>query len=481
MSLEQSLAEYVVDGRAERSPPAAVAVARAAIRDGIGVMLAGSRSRAARIVAGLVRDDGGRAESTILGQGFAAPVTGAALANGTATHALDFDDSHHPGMIHPTAVLLPALLAVAEARHRTGRELLTAYLLSLDVTTALASVVNPAHYEAGWHPTATVGAIGAAAGAARLAGLDVAGASTAMALAATQSHGLRATFGSMGKSLHAGTAARAGVLGAVLAERGFTAGTRVISGRYGFLAVHNHGGEPGGAWADAVLDQLDHSFHRAVGGLSLKAYPSCGVTQAPIEAALRIARRADFDPRLVVRVRCQVEPFIRRVLIAEPPRDGDQARFNLPHCVAVALLDRTVGLRQFTPDRVDAPEVRALARRVRVVDAETRAPGRPGPDMRWPCSVTVEGPGGVRWSEVVDEPGGRGFGELLPEPDLVAKFGDCAGWGGVPDDVAAVIVGLLDELDDLADLTKLLQPLAGQAILDRDRTPKHNVEANVII
>jgi 2-methylcitrate dehydratase PrpD len=481
-----------------------------------------------------VADEGGRAESSVLGRGFAVTQANAALANGTAAHALDYDDSHHPSMLHPTAVLLPALLAVAQARQSSGRELIAAYLYSLDVTALLATHLNPAHYEAGWHPTATVGAIGAAAGAARLAGCDPERIRVAMGLAATQSHGLRAAFGSMGKTLHAGTAARAGVVSALLAARGFTAGPVLT----GFLTLHqNPAGppRPAGIAGKGVpvpdlpdLTVLDHSFATVVGGLSLKRFPACGVNQAPIEAALGLAARPGFEACQVSRIEVRVEPFIRNVLITGPPRDGNQARFSLEHCVAVSLLDGVCGLAQFEAGRVTAPEVRALAARVSIIDntrarrwvvdpgglsldgppstadspgyatgshspeprsPEPRSPGGPGgptgtssreplslggasgpgetrswprtepvkgePDMRWPCSVTVYLANGRRLEQSVAEPMGRGFGELLPEAELLAKFQDCAG------QLAPKALGLLDRLEDLDDVGELARCLAG--------------------
>lgn len=457
--LEAVLAAHVAAVRFDRLPGRAIEVAKAAIRDTVGVALAGAREPAATIVAEMVRADGGRPDSTVLAQGFRAPPAGAALANGVAAHALDFDDSHHPGMVHPSAVLLPAVLAAAQARGSSGRDVLTAYLCGLDVLAALASAMNPGHYAAGWHATGTVGAIGAAAAVARLHDLDPAGVRAALALAATRSHGLRSAFGAMAKPLHAGSAARAGLESADLARRGFTGGASALGGRYGILAVQS-GGPP-----DEVADRL--GMDRAVGGLSLKRYPSCGVTQAPIEAALRLGPVVAAD---VVEVECVVEPFIRTILLPGPPDTGAAARFNLEHCVAVALLDGEVGLAQFADERARAGDVRALAARVRVRDR----PGDAAPDLRWPCEVSVRLRDGRRLVADVAAPAGRGFGELLPEAALVAKFRDCAGWGGLSAGAVEECLDLLGRLEEAPDLGAL-------AALTQGAPRRHDVEATPTI
>jgi 2-methylcitrate dehydratase PrpD len=250
----------------------------------------------------------------------------------------------------------------------------------------------------------------------------------------------------MGKAMNAGTAARTGVVAAALAERGFTSGDGVLAG---FTRTY------GGPAELSLSHPLDGRFAVATGGLSLKRYPSCGVTQAPIEAALRLAvpgRPVDD----IEDVFCLVDPFIRRLLITYPPRNGNEARFNLEHCVAVALIDGEVGMAQFADERVDDPVVRALATRVRIGH---RAVGVGSPDMRWPCEVRVTGRDGATVSAVVDEPAGRSFGELLPESELDAKFTDCARWAGLTEPEVAELMANLNGLAVLPTLESLTNGL----------------------
>ena len=222
--------------RYEDCPPAAVDAARRAILDCLGVMLAGSIEPAARIVPEVARAEGGAPLGHRGGHGRRTGAVWAALANGTAAHALDFDDTNFAMMGHPSAPVLAAALAAGELALADGRAVLVhAFLLGFEVETTLAEVINPAHYEHGWHATCTLGTLGAAAAAARLLGLDVTRRVTALAVAASQASGLKENFGTMTKPFHAGHAARSGVLPALLAREGWTASEQAIEGPQGYL------------------------------------------------------------------------------------------------------------------------------------------------------------------------------------------------------------------------------------------------------
>jgi 2-methylcitrate dehydratase PrpD len=232
-----AIAEFVVKSRWEECPPQAVDAARRAILDCLGVMLAGSIDPPARIVQRVAEAEGGAPLATVVGTGRRTGATWAALANGTAAHALDFDDTNFAMMGHPSAPVLAAALAAGELALADGRALVHAFLLGFEVETTLAEVLNPAHYHHGWHATCTLGTIGAAAAAARLLGLDAAQTRMAIAVAASQSSGLKENFGTMTKPFHAGHAARSGVLSALLAREGWTASEQALEGPQGFLAV----------------------------------------------------------------------------------------------------------------------------------------------------------------------------------------------------------------------------------------------------
>src|SRR5437762_11546265 len=241
MRATSAIAEFIAKSRWEDCPAEAVDAARRAILDCLGVMLAGSVEPAARIVTDIARSEGGAPIATVVGTPLRTGAVWAALANGTAAHALDFDDTNFAMMGHPTAPVLSAALAAGELALADGRVLVHAFLLGFEVETTLAEVLNPAHYEKGFHATGTLGAMGAAAAAARLLGLDATQTRTALAIAASQASGLKENFGTMTKPFHAGHAARSGVLSALLAREGFTASEQAIEGPQGYLAVLSAG------------------------------------------------------------------------------------------------------------------------------------------------------------------------------------------------------------------------------------------------
>ena len=235
MNVTSMLAEFITKSRLEDCPEAALDGARRAILDCLGVMLAGSVEPAARILQRVAQAEGGLPLATVVGTGRRTGAVWAALCNGTAAHALDFDDTNFALMGHPSAPVLAAALAAGELALADGRAVLHAFLLGFEVETTLAEVINPAHYEHGWHATCTLGTLGAAAAAARLLGLDAAQTRHALAVAASQSSGLKENFGTMTKPFHAGHAARSGVLSALMAREGWTASEHAIEGPQGFL------------------------------------------------------------------------------------------------------------------------------------------------------------------------------------------------------------------------------------------------------
>src|SRR5262245_60138 len=210
MNATSLIAEFVAKSRWEDCPDAAVTAARAAILDCLGVMLAGASEPPARIVRSVAAAEGGAPLCTVVGTHLRTGAVWAALCNGTAAHALDFDDTNFTLLGHPSAPVLAASLAAAELALADGAALVHAFLLGFEVETTLAAVINPEHYEHGWHATCTLGTLGAAAAASRLLGLDTEQIKTALAVAASQSSGLKENFGTMTKPFHAGHAARSG-------------------------------------------------------------------------------------------------------------------------------------------------------------------------------------------------------------------------------------------------------------------------------
>src|SRR5580765_3355288 len=291
MNTTSMLAEFVIKSRLEDCPEAALDGARRAILDCLGVMLAGSIEPAARILQQVARAEGGAPVATVVGTGRRTGAVWAALCNGTAAHALDFDDTNFALMGHPSAPVLAAALAAGELALADGRAVLHAFLVGFEVETTLAEVINPAHYAHGWHATCTLGTLGAAAAAARLLGLDGGQTRHALAVAASQSSGLKENFGTMTKPFHAGHAARSGVLAALMAREGWTASEQALEGPQGFFAVLGAG--------DLRLEHLatlGRPWKILTTGVAVKPYPSCACTHSIIDGARELRERHRFRP-----------------------------------------------------------------------------------------------------------------------------------------------------------------------------------------
>jgi 2-methylcitrate dehydratase PrpD len=349
------LGEFVVGS----APPSqARAVAGDAFLDTVGVILAGTDEPASRIVRDVVTS-----ESTgfcaILGTGATASAAGAAFANGTAAHALDFDDMCFVSLAHPSAPLVPAALAAAEQVSATGAAALAAYVIGFEIEGRLGRLMNPRHYERGWHCTSTIGSIGAAAAAARLLGLDARAAAHAVAIAASEASGLKENFGTMVKPLHAGLAARNGVLAALLAKGGMTASARAIDGPQGFLYAFDSAGD---ALAAAMAD-LGSRWEILDTGITVKLYPSCAGTHPTLDTVLDLRREQGFGAADVERIDVDVDSVTPTILIHPRPATGLEGKFSLPFCAAAAVVFGRVGIDTFGPSALTNPDVVSLMTR----------------------------------------------------------------------------------------------------------------------
>ena len=280
-------------------------------------------------------------------------MSGAALANGTAAHALDFDDMCFVSLAHPSAPLVPAVLAAAESERLPGRAVLDAYVVGFEIEARLGRVMNPRHYQRGWHCTSTLGTIGAAAAVSRLLGLDAAAAGHALAIAASEASGLKENFGTMVKPLHAGLAARNGVLAALLARGGMTASDAGDRRSAGFPARDGQRSERRSTRRSRISatrwEMLDT-------GVTVKLYPSCAGTHPSLDAILDLRRREGFGADDVERIDVDVDSIVPTILIYDRPASGLEGKFSLPFCAAAAVVYGRVGIDTF--------EARA-ARRIR--------------------------------------------------------------------------------------------------------------------
>lgn len=357
--LTRALVAHALALRGDYIPPEALVVARHCLLDWIGVTLAGWQEAPVQILLAELAEEGGRPAATLIGSGTRIGTQNAALINGTAGHALDFDDVHLASRVHPSAPLFPAILAAAEYCGASGRQVLEALLAGVEVQSRIAAVMGESHYRQGWHNTGTLGSFGAAAAVAHLSGLGIDATCQAMGIAGTQAAGLRAVFGSMAKPLHAGRAAATGLLAARLAARGFTSHPDILGAPDGFAAMQSRDLRP-----EAMLAAPERL---AASSILFKYHASCYGTHAPIEAALRL--RADIAARLdaIEGMTLEVEPQYLSVCNIPEPRNGSEAKFSLRHAVALTLAGRdTMAAESFSEAACADPALRALRARITV-------------------------------------------------------------------------------------------------------------------
>ncbi len=416
MPLTQDLGRFVAGIRFEHLPPAPVEIARTGFIDTIATMIAGANDDAPQLLRKALTPAPGPASLYFSGQSAAAPE--AAWINGTAGHALDYDDVGCRG--HLSTVLVPAILAEAETLGLGGREMFAAYVAGYETWAELARRDPGHHHVKGWHPTGIFGAIGAAAACAALRRLLPEQATMAIALAASQAGGVMANFGTMTKPFHAGRAAHAGVISARLAEAGFTAAADALEHPQGFLSAVSPEGK---ADREAPAARLGEEWQILRQGLSIKKYPACYCTHRALDAMLDLLAKRPLRPDEIAGITVSISKTHSLILRNHAPQTGLAAKFSMEFAMAAAVISRRASLAEYTDGFVRRPDVQELMRRVSVVTNENYDPEVSGASV-WD-QVTVELRNGERIaSEQVRR--ARGHAELpLGEAELFDKFKTC--------------------------------------------------------
>jgi 2-methylcitrate dehydratase PrpD len=307
-------------------PPATLEMARLCVLDWCGLALAGAREPLSVLLRDAALVDGARPVATVVGYGRAFSPRQAALVNGAAGHALDYDDVNLAMRVHPTTVILPGLLALAEAHRISGRALIEAFVAGYEAAGLIGTALSASHYARGFHATGTIGAFGAAAACAHLLGLDEEQTARAYGLAGSQAAGLKAQFGTMAKALHAGRAAEAGLTAALWARDGMTARADLLEHRLGFAAAQTDGVPTAGArWNGYALDRNLFKHHAA-----------CFGAHGTLEA-IGALRRAGLRPEDIRAIRLKVDAGADAMCNIAAPRTGLEAKFSLRFNAALAL------------------------------------------------------------------------------------------------------------------------------------------------
>src|SRR5438067_581841 len=421
MPLTQDLGQFAATNSFERIPKEAIEIARIGFIDTIATMIAGAPDSAPQLLLKALNPPAGDATLYFSRERSTAPE--AAWINGTAGHALDYDDVGCRG--HVSTVLVPAVLAEAETLDLSGREMLAAYVAGYESWAELSRRDPGHHHRKGWHPTGIFGAIGAGAACANLRRLDPARATMAIALSASQAGGIMANFGTMTKPFHAGRAAHAGVVSARLAELGFTAAADALEHPQGFLSAVSPEGK---ADRDGPSPVLGEEWHILKQGLSIKKYPACYCTHRALDGMLDLLAQRPLKASEIARITASISDTHALILRNHQPQTGLEGKFSMEFAMAAAVISRRASLGEYTDEFVLRPEVQELMRRVTVVTNQNYDPVQVGASAY--DQVTVELTNGERIeSEKVRR--ARGHADLpLGEAELFDKFRACLDVGG---------------------------------------------------
>jgi 2-methylcitrate dehydratase PrpD len=457
--LLRALADRIAEVSFEALPGEAVATAKQGILDTVGVTLAGARDDTTAVVTRALRWTAGQGAALIFGGSESLDALSAALINGTASHALDFDDCSNTLGGHPSAPILPALWTLATGV--SGQAFIAAYAAGVETECKLARAVNFHHYDKGWHPTATLGTFGAAAACAHLLRLSPDKIATALALAASMASGIKANFGTMTKPFHVGHAARNGLFAALLAEEGMTANHGALEHKQGFFAVFN--GE-GNFDADRILAEWAKPFDVADPGIAFKRHPCCGSTHPAADAMLDLRATHTLAPERVERIESWTHPRRLQHTNRPDPQSGLDGKFSVQYVLARALMHGIVSLEHFSDAAVRDDDARALMAKVNAQPDDSL--GRSADDHFY-ARVQVTTASGETHEHFVERPLGRDRDHPLPEGTLEAKFRDCArrALDEASTEEVLRLCGTLDELADVGDVltamthTRSVEPL----------------------
>jgi len=459
-SLTAYVAQFVIGTKASAIPADVMRLGKRSILDGIGLALAGNAAESGHIVRAYLKGLGiptGKG-ATVIGTNLKLPARFAAFANGIAIHADDYDDTQlavakdrvYGLLTHPTAPALPPVLALGEIGNRSGLDVLAAYQVAVETETKICEAINPRHYDHGFHSTATIGAIAAAAGASRMMHLNLEQTRRALGIGASQAAGLRENFGTMTKPFHPGRSCESGIVAAEFANLGWTATPVVLEAGRGFFKAAGGGYDPA-----AIEGKLGNPWTFTFPGVSIKPHPSGSLTHPGMGLMLDLIRKHDIRREQVVKVKVGTNRHMPNALIHHRPQNELQAKFSMEFCMAILLLERKAGLAEFTDKVVNSPKVRQMIEKVDFgVHPEAEAAGY----EKMTTIVDIELADGRRI-------GGRAdFGKGSPanpmsDDELATKFRECAAWGKLPKASADMVVDMvfsLERLKSIRELTRLL-------------------------
>jgi 2-methylcitrate dehydratase PrpD len=458
--LTKYVAGFVADAKPSDLPETVVALGKKSILDGLGLALSGSVAQSGALVRRHLDDLGlASGAATVIGMSRKVAPRFAAFANGVGIHADDYDDTQlavatdrvYGLLTHPTAPALPAALAMGELTKASGKAVMLAYHLGVEVECKIAEAIAPRHYQTGFHATATCGTFAAAAASASLLSFDAETTARALSIAGSQSAGLRENFGTMTKPFHAGRASESGVTAAQFAGYGWTATDKILEAPRGFFRAAG-----GGFDENAIYLKLGAPWTFAEPGISIKPHPSGSLTHPGMTEMLKLIRDHDIKAADVKHVRIGTNSNMPNALIHHRPHDELQAKFSMEFCMAILLLDGKAGLSEFTDATTQRPDVKAMIEKVDfVIDDRAEAAGY----HKMTTIIDIELKDGRTIHGEADFGKGSPANPMSYE-EVADKFRDCAAHAKVGRSVADEIVNLVHDLETLPSIERLMSLVA---------------------
>lgn len=457
--LTKYVAEFIVNSKYEDIPADVLELGKKSILDGFGLALAGSVSGMGPRVREYVQTFGpGVVNASIIGTGMKAHPRLAAFANGVSIHADDFDDTQLAAakdriyglLTHPTVGVLPPAFALCELGRRTGKDLMLAYHMGVEVECKIAEAISPRHYDEGFHTTGTCGTFGSAAACAKLRGLNPLQTTYALGIAATEGGGFRDNFGSMTKPFQAGHAAENGTVAADLAALGWTAANDILEAPLGFFQAAGGGFDP-----DAIVGRLGKPWNLKWPGVSIKPHPSGSLTHPAMGEMLRLIDENDIKPAEVEKVDLGANHAMMTSLLHHRPTTGLQGKFSMEYCLSILLLDRKAGLIEYQDAVVQRPDVQEMIKRINFyIDPEAEQAGLD----KMTSILRIHLKNGKVLSGRAEFAKGSPSNPMSYD-EVADKFRGCAEFAKWPAAKTESIIAFVKSLESASDLSKLAAAL----------------------
>jgi 2-methylcitrate dehydratase PrpD len=459
IKLTKYVAEFITGTSAADLPANVVELGKKSILDGIGLALSGAVAHSGELVRKHLDSlNLGSGPATVIGANRKVAARFAAFANGVGIHADDYDDTQlavakdrvYGLLTHPTAPALPAAIAMGEMVNASGRDVMLAYHLGVEVECKIAEAINPRHYQTGFHATATCGTFAAAAATAKLLKLDVETTQRALSIAGSQSAGLRENFGTMTKPFHAGRSSESGVAAAQFAQSGWTAAGTILEAPRGFFRA------AGGGYDDkAIYQKLGAPWTFADPGVSIKPHPSGSLTHPGMTEMARLIKEHNIKAADVKRVRVGTNSNMPNALIHHRPQDELQAKFSMEFCMAILLLKGRAGLAEFTDEVVRQPEVKAMIEKIDfVIDDVAEKAGY----HLMTTIIDIELTSGKKISGRADFGKGSPANPMSYE-EVANKFRENVDYAGVSEAVAEQVVDQIHHLETIKSIDEITRLL----------------------